>query len=351
VSTAGETAPVRQTRSMAATHRPGKVSEDQSQSSLPLFEEALPPLRRRLARNLRSLATEGVWIGTSSWKYEGWLGQIYTPEHYHTRGRFSKKKFQITCLAEYAETFPIVCGDFSFYQFPSDTYWRKLFASAPPTLQYAFKVPEEITVRKFPLHARYGARRGQENPNFLNAALLTDAFLRPLEPFHRQVAALIFEFGAFSKQSYGGPGEFATDVGSFLARLPGGYRYSVEIRNPEFLGPEYFDCLRRHGVAHVFNAWARMPELSTQMEVPDAFTAPFTVARALLKHGRGYENAVELFRPYDRIQEPNPRGRTALRGLIRRARASSEPSFIFVNNRFEGNAPSTIAAVLEEDEA
>ena len=67
-----------------------------------------------LALRLNELRERNIWIGTSSWKYEGWLGQIYTAERYSTRGRFSKKKFEETCLEEYAETFPIVCGDFSF---------------------------------------------------------------------------------------------------------------------------------------------------------------------------------------------------------------------------------------------
>ncbi|MCP5109618.1 MAG: DUF72 domain-containing protein, partial [bacterium] len=79
-----------------------------------------------------------------------------------------------------------------------------------------------------------------------------------------------------------------------------------------------------------------------------AFTADFTVTRALLKHGRGYENAVRLFQPYDRIQEPNPRGREALRELVKQARTTGQPAFIFVNNRFEGNAPGTIATVIED---
>ena len=87
-----------------------------------------------LAKRLRTLADENIWIGTSSWKYPGWLDQIYTRERYITRGKFSQKRFEAECLAEFAETFPIVCGDFSFYQFPSPEYWKKLFGSAPPGL-------------------------------------------------------------------------------------------------------------------------------------------------------------------------------------------------------------------------
>ena len=311
-----------------------------------LFEESGPPASRPLARRLRELAAERIFLGTSSWKYEGWLGQIYTPEKYRTRGRFSKKRFQETCLAEYAATFPIVCGDFTFYQFPSDDYWRRLFHSAPRRLLYAFKVPEEITAKIFPTHARYGARGGTRNENFLNAELLKDAFLRPLETYREQVAALIFEFGAFSRSAYARVEDFAGDLDRFLAKLPPEFRYSVEIRNPEFLAPAYFDCLRRHRAAHVFTSWARMPELRSQIALPDAFTADFLVARALLRPGRPYEQAVKLFAPYDRVREPQPRVRQGLRQLIGKARTTGRPAYLFVNNRLEGNAPGTIEAVV-----
>src|SRR5271165_6088891 len=101
---------------------------------LPLFEEPAdrPPQAARLAPKLRALADEGVYFGTSSWKYEGWLGSIYSRARYTTRGRFSKKKFETECLTEYAATFPVVCGDFAFYQFPSRDYWERLFEGSPP---------------------------------------------------------------------------------------------------------------------------------------------------------------------------------------------------------------------------
>src|SRR5450755_3928062 len=86
--------------------------------TLPLFDPPSTFDRRSLAEHLTSLAQQNIWIGTSSWKYEGWLGQIYSRDRYLTRGRFSQKRFEAECLAEFAETFPIVCGDFSFYQFP-----------------------------------------------------------------------------------------------------------------------------------------------------------------------------------------------------------------------------------------
>ena len=165
---------------------------------LPLFDPAPNEKfdRAGLAARLRALAGQNIWIGASSWKYEGWLDQIYTRERYLSRGKFSRKRFEAECLAEYAETFPIVCGDFSFYQFPSPEYWRKLFASAPASLQFALKAPEEVTCEVFPKHARYGPRAGQRNESYLNAEALGALFLDPLRPYAANISTLIFEFGA-----------------------------------------------------------------------------------------------------------------------------------------------------------
>jgi uncharacterized protein YecE (DUF72 family) len=315
--------------------------------TLPLFDDPPSFDREKLAARLRTLAGQQVYLGGSSWKYEGWLGQIYTPSRYSTRGKFSKKRFEESCIAEYAETFPIVCGDFSFYQFPSEQFWQKLFLSAPPKLKFGLKIPEEITCPRFPSHLRYGARSGLENPSFLNADLLDAGFLQPLLPYKDRIAVLIFEFGAFPPAVFRDPKEFSAALDVFLAKLPKDFRYSVEIRNENFLVPEYFGVLRRHGVAHVFNAWTRMPPLSAQILIPEAFTADFTVARALLRQGRPYETAVKTFSPYAEIKEENTDARTALRQLMVRSQRRGQPAYLFVNNRLEGNSPLTIEALVD----
>jgi uncharacterized protein YecE (DUF72 family) len=313
----------------------------------PLFDEPGSFDREGLAGRLQSLAAEGIYIGGSSWKYEGWLGQIYTRERYLNRGRFSRQRFEAECLREYAETFPTVCGDFAFYQFPSEDFWRKLFHQAPETFRFAFKVPEQITCRVFPAHPRYGSQAGQDNPSFLDHHQLREMFLRPLVPYRQKTALLIFEFGAFGRRSFADLPGFLDRLDSFLAALPPEFRYAVEIRNPEFLEKDYFACLRRHGVAHVYNAWSRMPELRYQMAIPDSATADFLVSRALLRRGRSYEDAVSLFTPYRETQDPNPEARESMRILIGRAREDKRMLFLFVNNRLEGNAPLTILSLVE----
>jgi uncharacterized protein YecE (DUF72 family) len=318
-------------------------------SLFPMFESPVdrPPQAARLAPKLRALADRGVYFGTSSWKYEGWLGSIYSTDRYATRGKFSRKKFEAECLAEYAETFPVVCGDFAFYQFPSPEYWERLFQGTPASLLFGFKVPEDLTVARWPEHARYGERSGRENRAFLDAQLFTTLFARGLEPYAGRVATLIFEFGTLPRSLFPTPDQFFATLDTFFEALPSGFRYAVEVRNPEYLGPGYFALLSSHGVAHVFNAWTRMPELGVQVETPGAFTADFTVVRALLRKGRAYEQAVRAFEPYRLVQEPDHAAREALLRIAGRSLRERKPAFLFVNNRLEGHAPGTIEAVAE----
>jgi uncharacterized protein YecE (DUF72 family) len=313
---------------------------------LPLSFEEDDSFRSRLRRSLAALAGRGIYLGGSSWKYPGWIGQIYTEARYHTRGKLSQKKFEAECLVEYAEVFPAVGGDFSFYTFPPPEQWAKLFGAAPG-LYFGLKTPEMITVKKWPTHARYGSRGGTENEQFLDAGLMTNAFLEPLAPYLSQVGVVMLEFGTFSKGSYAEPRAFLDDLDAFLAALPPAYRYAVEIRNPEYLIDDYFACLKANNVAHVFNAWSRMPTLREQMAHEAAFTADFLVSRALLRRGRQYEQAVNAFEPYTRVQDPNPEARESLAALGRRAELEKRIAFLFVNNRLEGNAPETMLAVAD----
>jgi uncharacterized protein YecE (DUF72 family) len=317
-------------------------------------EAATPALNRdRLRQAVRAFADRSVFLGTSSWKYPGWLGQLYTRERYTHRGRFAETRFDRLCLAEYAEVFPSVCVDAAYYRFPDERHLAGLLAQVPSEFQFTFKVTDEITLRKFTRLARFGERAGKLNDNFLNADLFASAFLRPLEPHRRNVGVLIFEFSRFHPSDFARGRDFVAALDAFLARLPSGWRYGVEIRNPGFLHPDYFAALARHGVAHVFNSWEAMPALGEQLALPGSFPSPdFGAARLLLRPGRDYEEAVARFAPYDRLQDPYPEGRSAAARLIRRV-ADREPNvprafYAYVNNRFEGNALETLAAILTE---
>jgi hypothetical protein len=88
-----------------------------------------------------------------------------------------------------------------------------------------------------------------------------------------------------------------------------------------------------------------MPPIGHQLDLPGSITGRFIIARALLRPGRTYNEAVDAFAPYDRIREPNPKLRRDLARLVDTAVSTRVPAYLLVNNRAEGSAPLTIAAV------
>jgi uncharacterized protein YecE (DUF72 family) len=220
----------------------------------------------------------------------------------------------------------------------------------PGDFQFAFKVTDEITLKRFPNVPRSGLRAGQENPHFLNADLFAEAFLQPCEAIRSQTGLLMLEFSRFSSGDFASGTQFVEALDAFLGRVPKGWPLGIELRNRQWLRPEYFDALARHGITHVFNAWADMPPVEEQLALPGSETNPSLIAaRFLLREGRRYEEAVKRFSPYSDIKDPNPEGRAAATKLARRALRSqgSTKVIIFVNNRYEGHSPGTIRAVAE----
>ena len=329
----------------------GKSSPPSSDLSTLNFQPSTPrALPAALARETGCLAREkNLYLGTSSWKYEGWLGQIYDEQRYLTRGKLSTKRFETECLEEYAEIFPSVCVDAGYYRFPSEKYLAGLCAQVPDHFRLSYKVTDEITVKKFPKLDRFGDRAGTDNEHFLNAKLFLDAFLGPLSSHRAKTGVLIFEFSSFYPTHFERLRDFIAALDVFLGQLPANWQYGVEVRNANLLRAEYFDVLRAHHVAHVFNSWTKMPPVKEQMALPGAFTADFLTARFLLRPGRAYQQAVDSFHPYAETKEKNEEARTAIKTLIQRSKTSPtpRPSYLFVNNRLEGNSPNTIAAALD----
>jgi len=143
----------------------------------------------------------------------------------------------------------------------------------------------------------------------------------------------MFEFSRFYPADFERGRDFFEALDGFLRQLPKGWRYGVEIRNKHFLVPEYFSMLARYNVCHIFNSWQDMPSLIEQMGLPGSRPADFCGARLLLRPGRKYEAAEGREAGRKLIEE------VLIGGALRRL-------FVYVNNRFEGNAIETLAAIL-----
>jgi len=305
-----------------------------------------------LRRALAQLAERQIYLGTSSWKYPGWIGQLYDEQRYLYRGKVAMSRFERDCLEEYAQVFRTVCVDAGYYKFPSPQYIESLCAQVPDGFKFGFKVTDEITTRTFPRLDRHGAKAGQRNEHFLNADLFKSAFLASCQPYRDKIGVLIFEFSHFHPRDFERGRDFVDALDAFLSELPTDWQYGIEIRNQSLLQPTYFDMLRTHGVTHVYNNWQKMPSIAEQMQIPGSRTTEsFTAARFLLKPGRAYEQAVETFTPYNATKEVNEEARAAAAQLIQSQSNKGndpaiKPSFLFINNRLEGNALFTVIAIL-----
>ena len=286
-----------------------------------------------------------IRFGTSSWAYEGWQGSVYTRSY--PKSRFSKD-----CLAEYADyayegsrLFRTVGIDHTFYRPPTAEMLAHYASQVPEDFRFCQKVWEEITIPRYATHPRYGAKAGMGNPRFLDAQAFVELVLGPSQRgLGDRMGAFIFEF-----QRHGmPPAEFLARLDTFLTGLPAGPQYAVEVRNPGMLGPRYADCLRAHWVAHVYNHWSIMPPLAQQDRVMgNRFTTDLVVFRLLTPLGLSYSEAVERYRPYDRLQSPLPEMRGDTIALCRRVRDEGKSAYVLVNNRAEGNAPATVQALVD----
>ena len=306
-----------------------------------LFDAAAPAPDPTLVALGRAVPP-GVRFGTSTWTYDGWTGDVY---HRHYRGPEPAKR-----LEEYARypLFGTVGIDSAFYEPPSEETLTAYARALPPGFLAVSKVWDAITAKRFGSTPKWGNRAGTLNPDYLNADLFIESVIEPYRrAFRDHAGCFVFEFQAMHGRDLPAVDDWAAQLDQFLDRLPRDFRYAVELRNPELLDARHGAVLKRHGVAHVFNSWSEMPTIGEQLELPWTFPADFTVARALLKPGRRYADAVKLFEPYRAVQEPVPELRIDLVRVIQQAVDRRLEAFILANNRAEGNAPGTIRAVAE----
>jgi uncharacterized protein YecE (DUF72 family) len=304
----------------------------------------------QIAPILKKLADEnGIYIGTTSWKFPGWCGVLYDEGEYLWGNHFSKARFKRECLKRYAEVFRSVCVDSTYYHLPRKGEFDKLAADVPDGFRLTLKVPDQITIKNFPNVRTFGERRGKPNEYFLDGRLFRMGFLRPLEKIREKVGMLVFEFSHFHVDDFAHGREFVAALDRFFAELPPGWDYAVEVRNASFLHEEYFATLQRHRVAHVYNQWTLMPGINEQIALHPLSDNPFLAARCLLTPGLSRDWAQREFDPYHQLKEIDPIARDAMQLFVQIAKATpaDRPAYLYVGNLLEGNALHTISDVVQ----
>jgi uncharacterized protein YecE (DUF72 family) len=282
-----------------------------------------------------------IRLGPSTWSFPGWAGIVYDRKYTPTRlaheGLAALAQHPLLRAAGVDRTHyaPIPAAEFAAYA-----------EVVPVGFRFLVKAHEALTLARFPDRPRYGRDRGLGNPRYLDAAYAAEAVVAPyVEGLQEKGGALLFQF---APQDLGGPARFADELGAFLAALPRGPLYAVELRNRELLVPRYAEALAAAGAVHCINAHPRMPDVRTQASLTGLATAPALVVRWLLGPGETYEEAGKRFAPFDRLQEEDLAARRGLATLARQAVARNQPVLITVNNNAEGSAPLSIERLAAE---
>jgi uncharacterized protein YecE (DUF72 family) len=284
---------------------------------------------------------EGVYLGGSTWSFPGWAGLVY--DRSYSQSRLAREG-----LAAYARH-PLLRGvgvDRTHYQ-PVEAMELAAYREAVPrSFRFLVKAHEACTLARFPEHARYGAARGQENPLFLDPKYAADQVVAPfVDGMGAGAGALLFQF---APQSLGTPARFAERLQAFLAALPRGPIYAVELRNRELITAGYGDALTSVGACHCHNVHPRMPDIRAQARLAGTDRAPMTIIRWLLGPGMTYEEAGRRYAPFNRMAAPDPGNRRAVADLAREALAAGRPFLCTINNNAAGCAPLSVVELARE---
>jgi uncharacterized protein YecE (DUF72 family) len=274
---------------------------------------------------------ENLHFGTSSWTFPGWVGIVYAQ-------LYGVPVLARHGLAAYARH-PLLNAvnlDSPFYKVPTTEQIASHAAEVPDNFRFTVKAYAGLTVVP---DSSMALRRGVE-PVFLDAGFATREVVQPLVAgLGAKLGAILFQFSPLGPRYTHSPRTFVARLGEFLAALPAGPTYAVELRDPEFLGSEYEGMLRSAGAVHCSNVHARMPPVDRQVSA--RAPGPLLI-RWMLRSGDDYESAGARFAPFSRLQEPDKLNRDRIAALIRQGLSSGRDVHVVAANNAEGSAPLTL---------
>ena len=320
-------------------------------NQLDLFETSSLPATDHLAAvyaeasELAKQIDPRIRFGTSSWSFPGWRGIVYSRS-------MSQAALAREGLREYARhpLLRTVGIDRSFYAPIPDDDLKRYAEQLPDGFLACAKAGASVTSA-----VRHGNREAgaEPNPDFLAPGVFIDEMLEPFaRHFRRVTGPFVLEFSPLPRGVRIAATDFVDGLDRFLAALPSEFRYAVELRERTWLTSAYAEVLARHRAGHVYNYWSAMPMPLEQAEVVRPESLRHAVVRLLLPPGTRYEQQRDAFRPFDRMQAPDPVMRRQVVEIARRCVGRGSDVFVLVNNKAEGSSPLTvmeIARLLHSD--
>jgi len=257
-----------------------------------------------------------LYIGTSAFTAAGWEGTFYPP---------CMKPADY--LSYYATKFNSVEIDSTFYRTPSKSTVQGWERKTPPGFVFAAKVPSLVT------HDRVLVDCDAEFKEFVQTMDLLGDKLGPL----------LLQFGYFNKKTFVGVNDFLARLKPFLKKLPKDHKFAVEIRNKNWLVPQFVEALREHGVTLALIDQSWMPRPSEWFEKFDPITAEFTYVR-WLGDRKGIE---EQTKTWDKVIMDRSAELSEWAEILGKVHKRKIQIFAYANNHFAGFGPATVEMFQE----
>jgi uncharacterized protein YecE (DUF72 family) len=255
-------------------------------------------------------------IGTSAFTAAGWPGTFY-PEGLPER----------EYLTYYASKFDAVEVDSTFYRTPSLQTVKGWDAKTPPGFLFTAKVPQVVTHEKV----------------LVDCDAEFKQFIEVMDNLGDKLGPLLLQFGYFNKKAFVGVNDFLARLRPFLKKLPKGHRFAVEIRNKNWLVPQFVEALRERGVALALIDQSWMPRPALWFEKFDPITADFTYVR-WLGDRKGIEQQTKV---WDKIIVDRRSELSEWAEILGKVHKRKIQILAFANNHFAGFGPGTVEQFRE----
>ena len=257
-----------------------------------------------------------LYIGTSAFTAAGWEGTFYPP---------GTKPADY--LRYYAQHFNSVEEDTTFYQIPSLSTVKGWNEKTPKGFIFAAKIPQVITHEKVLVDCDDDMAQ----------------FMKVMDALGEKLGPLLFQFGYFNKKAFVGVNDFLARLRPFLKKLPKGHRFAVEIRNKNWLVPQFVETLRERGAALALIDQAWMPRPAQWFEKLDPITADFTYVRWL-----GDRKGIEWqTKTWDKVIVDWSRDLAEWVEVLKTVHKRKIQIFAFANNHYAGYGPGTVELFWE----
>ena len=250
-----------------------------------------------------------IHLGTSSFTAAGWESSFYPagmkPAEY---------------LTYYATKFDTVEVDSTFYRAPSASTVEGWARKTPENFIFAVKVPQSITHEKI----------------FADCDAEFTQFVKTMEILGEKLGPMLFQFPYFNRGVFTSGAQFIARLKPFLAKLPKGRMFAVEIRNKNWLDAGFAQLLRDHGVVLALQDQSWMPLPSAYKF--DPITADWTYIRWL-----GDRKEIEnVTKTWDKVVVDRTSQLVSWVDFCYQIKKRGVSIFAYANNHYAGHAPATI---------